>query len=170
MKHQIIKKFLDVDSFEKIKNIIISDTFPWYAQKGLTQNDDGQVLFAHILVDKRHQIASSAYEKIATPVLDKIQEIEPDFSRVLRMKINCYPNQTKVVKSDFHIDIPRAKHKVLIFNINNNNGCTEFKNPKIKFVFSTENSAFIFNGKEKHRSVSQTDTPYRWNININYEC
>ena len=162
--------FLEQDVFEKVKNIIISDKLPWYAQAGLANNNDGQVLFTHILVDEHQQIISRAYEQIGKPLLNKIKEIEPDFFRVLRMKINCYPNQTKVIKSDFHIDLPRAKHKSLIFNINNNNGCTEFKNPKIKPFSSIENSAFIFNGKEEHRSVSQTDTPYRWNINFNYEC
>ena len=86
------------------------------------------------------------------------------------MKINCYPRQAKVVKSSFHVDLPRTNHKSLIFNINNNNGWTEFKNPKIKPVFFTENSAAMFDGKEEHRSVGQTDTPYRWNVNFNYEC
>jgi len=162
--------FLDNNVFEKIKNVIISDKLPWYAQKGLASADDGEVLFTHVLVDEHQQIISSAYKDIGQPLLDKVKEIEPDFFRVLRMKINCYPNQTKVIKSDFHIDLPRAKHKSLIFNINNNNGGTEFKNPKIKPFFSTENSAIMFDGKEEHRSVSQTDTPYRWNINFNYEC
>ena len=95
--------FLDNNVFEKIKNIIISDKLPWYAQKGLANTDDGEVLFTHILVDEHQQIISSAYKNIGQPLLDKVKEIEPDFFRVLRMKINCYPNQTQAVKSDFHV-------------------------------------------------------------------
>lgn len=162
--------FLDNSIFEKIKNIITSNKLPWYAQTGLAHPDDGEVLFTHVLVDENQQIISSAYKSIGQPLLDKVREIEPNFFRVLRMKINCYPRQAKVVKSSFHVDLPRTNHKSLIFNINNNNGCTEFKNPKIKPVFFTENSAAMFDGKEEHRSVGQTDTPYRWNVNFNYEC
>jgi len=162
--------FLDNNVFEKIKNIIISDKLPWYAQKGLANTDDGEVLFTHILVDQHQQIISSAYKNIGQPLLDKVKEIEPDFFRVLRMKINCYPNQTQAVKSAFHVDLPKARHKTLIFSINKNNGYTEFKNCKLKPVLSEENNGCIFNGQEEHRSVSQTDTPYRWNINFNYEC
>ena len=162
--------FLDTAVFENMVNIITSTKLPWYAQTGLAKAGDGQVLYTHILVDEFQKVVSNVYDEVGAPLLKKVKEIEPDFFRVLRIKINCYPNQTIAVKSTYHVDIPKAKSKTLLLNINTNNGYTEFKNPDMESVLSVENQAIIVDGKEEHRSVSQTDTPYRWNINFNYEC
>ena len=162
--------FLDTAVFENMVNIITSNKMPWYAQTGLAEAGDGQVLYTHVLVDEFQKVISNVYNDIGAPLLKKVKEIEPDFFRVLRIKINCYPNQSVAVKSNYHVDIPEAKSKTLLLNINTNNGYTEFKNPDMEPVLSVENQAIIFEGKEEHRSVSQTDTPYRWNINFNYEC
>jgi hypothetical protein len=151
-------------------NIITSNKLPWYAQTGLAQAGDGQVLYTHVLVDEFQKVGSNVYKDIGAPLLEKVKEIDLDFFRVLRIKINCYPNQTIAVKSSYHVDLPKAKSKILVLNINTNNGYTEFKNPDMKSVRSVANQCIIFDGKEEHRSVSQTDTPYRWNINFNYEC
>ena len=86
------------------------------------------------------------------------------------MKINCLPNQFKSIKSSYHTDLPvSSNYKTLILSLNSNNGYTEFKDTKMPDFKSIKNSAFIFDGKKEHRSVSQTDTAYRWNINFNYE-
>ena len=162
--------FLDTAVFENMVNIITSNKMPWYAQTGLAEAGDGQVLYTHVLVDEFQKVRSNVYKEAGAPLLKKVKEIEPDFFRVLRIKINCYPNQSVAVKSNYHVDIPEAKSKTLLLNINTNNGYTEFKNPDMEPVLSVENQAIIFDGKEEHRSVSQTDTPYRWNINFNYEC
>ena len=58
-------------------------------------------------------------------------------------------------------------HKVLLLNLNDNNGYTEFENDHK--VMSKANEAVIFDGNIKHRSVSQTDEDLRININLNYE-
>ena len=162
--------FLDKEVFDKMVNIITSNKLPWYAQTGLAQTGDGQVLYSHVLVDEFQKVISNVYNDIGAPLLKKVKEIEPDFFRVLRIKINCYPNQTVAIKSSYHVDLPKTKSKILLLNINTNNGYTEFKNPKMKSGLSVANECIIFDGKEEHRSVSQTDTPYRWNINFNYEC
>ena len=162
--------FLDNEVFENIVNIISSNKLPWYAQTGLAEAGDGQVLYTHILVDDFQKVGSNVYKEVGESLLNKVREIEPDFFRILRIKINCYPNQTIAVKSSYHVDLPKTKCKTLLLNINTNNGYTEFKNPDLKSVASVANQAIIFDGQEEHRSVSQTDTPYRWNINFNYEC
>ena len=61
----------------------------------------------------------------------------------------------------------KKKHKVLLYNINTNNGFTMFENGAK--VSSKENQAILFDGKLKHRSVAQTDKIVRINININYD-
>mgnify|MGYP003640373644 CR=1 FL=1 len=55
---------------------------------------------------------------------------------------------------------------VCLLNINTNNGYTEFD--KGYKTSSKENSAIIFDGDIRHRSVTQTDVKCRVNININY--
>ena len=55
----------------------------------------------------------------------------------------------------------------MLYSINTNNGFTLFENGDK--VLSKENRAIIFDGKIKHKSVSQTDKKVRINININYE-
>ncbi len=162
--------FLDNETFNNIKNIITSNEFPWYAQTGSAKEGDGQVLLTHILINEHQQINSDYFELIGRPILYKIKSLEPDFFRLLRIKVNCVPNPNKIIKSSYHTDLPaNSNYRTLILAINNNNGYTEFKDKKIPKFKSIENNACIFDGNKEHRSVSQTDTAYRWNININYE-
>jgi hypothetical protein len=166
----LINNFLDNENFHEIEKIITSRDMPWYTQLGSTTNEDGQVLFTHVLINEQQQVNSGLFETIGRPILNKIKLIEPDFFRMIRMKINCLPNPNKKIKSDYHTDLPsNSNYKTLILSINDNNGYTEFKNKKIPTFKSIKNSAYIFDGNEEHRSVSQTNTTYRWNINFNYE-
>ena len=166
----LINDFLDNENFYEIEKIITSTDMPWYTQPGSTTNEDGQVLFTHVLINEQQQVNSGLFETIGRPILNKIKLIEPDFFRMIRMKINCLPNPNKIIKSDYHTDLPsNSNYKTLILSINDNNGYTEFKDKKIPNFKSIKNSAYIFDGNKEHRSVSQTDTTYRWNINFNYE-
>lgn len=71
---------------------------PWYTQLGSTTNEDGQVLFTHVLINEQQQVNSGLFETIGRPILNKIKLIEPDFFRMIRMKINCLPNPNKKLK------------------------------------------------------------------------
>jgi len=166
----LINNFLDNETFENIYKVIASNDMPWYTQPGAAKDGDGQVLFTHVLVNEKQQVNSNLFETIGRPIVRKIKSVEPDFFRIIRMKINCLPNQFKSIKSSYHTDLPvSSNYKTLILSLNSNNGYTEFKDTKMPDFKSIKNSAFIFDGKKEHRSVSQTDTAYRWNINFNYE-
>jgi hypothetical protein len=53
-----------------------------------------------------------------------------------------------------------------IYYLNGNNGYTEFEDgTKIETV---SNRIVIFDGLKKHRGVSQTDTTFRYVINLNF--
>jgi|TARA_R100000084_G_C4616586_1_gene130875 hypothetical protein len=166
----LINNFLDDETFEDIYKIITSNDMPWYTQAGATKEGDGQVLFTHVLINEQQQVNSGLFETIGRPIVKKIKSIEPDFFRMIRMKINCLPNQFKPIKSGYHTDLPASSnYKTLILSLNTNNGYTEFKDKKMPNFKSIKNSACIFDGSKEHRSVSQTDAAYRWNINFNYE-
>jgi len=166
----LITNFLDDETFNNIKNIITSNDMPWYTQPGAAKEGDGQVLFTHVLINEQQQINSGLFETIGRPIVKKIKSIEPDFFRIIRMKINCLPNQFKPIKSGYHTDLlASSNYKTLILSLNTNNGYTEFKDKKIPNFKSITNNAYIFDGNKEHRSVSQTNSAYRWNINFNYE-
>ena len=50
--------FLDTAVFENMVNIITSNKMPWYAQTGLAEAGDGQVLYTHVLVDEFQKVKS----------------------------------------------------------------------------------------------------------------
>jgi hypothetical protein len=160
-----IDNFLDEKIFNNIRDIIISNKLPYYVQEDLLYN-----LFTHILVNENQEIISNAFDSIGKPIVDRIKKMDPYFSKLLRMKVNCYPNQSKPIKSEYHIDLANnLGYKTFILGMNDTNGYTEFEYKKMPKCKSLANVAYVFNGNEKHRSVSQTNTAYRWNININYE-
>ena len=101
------------------------------------------------------------FKLICLPLLGLIK-----FKKLLRIKLNCYVNQKDQIKHGFHNDFT-SSHKVALYNINTNNGYTEFETGEK--ITSKANELILFNGKIKHRSVSQNDEQVRYNININYE-
>ena len=71
------------------------------------------------------------------------------------------------MKYGFHTDYTFEKHTTLVYSVNTNNGYTEFKDgTKIP---SVAKQLLIFDGNIPHRSVGQTDTNNRINLNINLE-
>ena len=173
MSIQRINNFLPQDNFEQLKKILFSNEFPYYLQSGVAYNSPDKnlgVLLTHSMIHDNGDIRSSELTNklILYPIFDKLKEFDKDFFKVIRAKINLYPNQLNQIKNDFHIDA-NFTHKVLLFSVNTNNGYTDFEDTNIDPFPSVENSAIIFDGKLKHRSVIQTDTHVRINININYE-
>ena len=158
----IIKNFLPTNEFTKIQEIVFSKKFPYYYSTVL---EDSKIkngfMFAHMLYQGR--ITSEYYDIISNSILSKLNLKREN---LLRLKVNCYTKSSEHVKHYFHTDY-RFNHKVLLLNLNDNNGYTEFENDHK--VMSKANEAVIFDGNIKHRSVSQTDEDLRININLNYE-
>ena len=155
-------------------NYILSELtgyrFPWYYNPSVASPDgnDG-FMFGHQFQDDGG-ICSNGFDRIIKPILDKAGIAQ---EQVLRVKANLYTKQEKAIVHDWHIDqIPHGKRYensfgIVLYNLTNNNGYTELKTGE-KFP-SNRNEAIFFDGKMVHRSVTQTDTYTRINININYE-
>ena len=165
-----IKNFLDKKTFIEIQDVLKSDEFPYYLQKGVAYNvpdkSKGMLLTHAIIVDKIVRASERTCKLILEPIIQKLKEIDPTFKEIVRAKINFYPLQFKQMKSDYHIDND-DKHKVLLLAINTCNGSTEFEDGTV--FNAIENNAIIFDGYIKHRSVNQTDELVKLNVNINYE-
>ena len=152
--------FLDTDQFENLKKLLFSFDVPWYFYEYATLESDKDFFYCHTLFDE-DQIKSNFFNIIALPILGKL-----NFKKLLRIKMNMYTANPQIIvrKPSFHIDF-KFPHRVALLNINSNNGYTEFENGE-KFV-SNENELIEFDGKLKHRAISQTNTDVRINININ---
>tara|TARA_Y100000114_G_C11575838_1_gene238669 strand:+ start:97 stop:606 length:510 start_codon:yes stop_codon:yes gene_type:complete len=162
------KNFLPEHNFKEIQEVLMSNSFPYYKQKWVGTPDDVGLscLFTHLLVyNGEKQTGEDIQHLVMHPIINRLAKIHRVI-KVVRAKINLYPYQSEHMKSTYHID-QSTKHKVLLLPINTNNGYTEFENGKI--FNAVENNAIIFDGKERHRSVSQTDNSAKINININYE-
>lgn len=158
---KIIENYLDQDSFNKIKSIILSPHFTWYYSPYISYpNDNAGFMFNHTFYNE-NGITSNYFNDIIFPLLTPIK-----FTKLLRAKANLYTQNNNQIKHNFHIDDKYNKHQVALYSINTNNGYTEFEDGTV--VKSVANQMCLFDGKLKHRSVTQTDTNIRINININY--
>jgi len=100
---------------------------------------------------------------IIKPITSKLKMKE-----LIRVKINSYPNQGKLVEHTWHIDTDYT-HKGCLLAFNTCNGYTKFKDgDKIDKVESVANRAILFDPSKLHTSSNTTNAPRRVNININY--
>jgi len=153
-----IQNFLDIATFNNIKNTLLDSNFSWYYSHFTgNKNDYSDSFFYHYLFANDQQ-TSPYFNRVLIPIISKL-----NFNYLLRAKVNFYTKKSKFIKTEFHVDAEQ-EHTVALFSINTNNGFTLFKNGNK--VPSVENQMLIFDGKLEHCSVSQTDEKFRININI----
>jgi len=165
---KIYEDFLPEHNFEEIQKLLMSANFPFYRQETVGAPDDiglGSLLTHLLIVNGEKRAYQNTQHLIMQPIINRLSK-EHRIVKIIRAKINLYPYQNEHMKSAYHID-QAEKHKVLLLSINTNNGYTEFENGNI--FNAVENNAIIFDGNERHRSVSQTDYSAKININVNYE-
>jgi len=178
MKVKVEKNFLPEIFFKKLKTIV-SDTsviFPWYFEP-MTAIDkyftpDHEFMFTHVLCAQKKG-PSSSFFKDFEPILYYLSE-KIKIKKLLRMHVNLYTNQNKVIKHASHVDLlddsvrfkPRPDVAVSILNFTTCNGGTIIGGKKYP---SRENEILIFSNTIKHGGVVQTDTQRRIVLNINTE-
>jgi len=168
---RIEKNFLPSIFFDKLKDLVTGRYFPWYFLKytvsdaGVKQDKD--FMFYHILYNTDGSLTSSDYFKDFEPILyffdGKIK-----IKKLLRMKLNLYTNQNKIIEHASHTDInnkliPDPHATISLLNFVNCNGGTKVEGKKYP---SKENELLIFNNLNKHSGIVQTDTPTRVVLNI----
>ena len=159
IKYEIIDNFLNKEEFLKIKNFILSDSFPWFFQDNVSiKNANDGIYFTHLFYN-HYQVNSDKFY-LMKPILDKLK-----VKSLLRIKGNFYPSTNKIIEHKKHVDYP-FEHKGFIFYLNNNNGFTKLNDGTI--IKSIENRGLFFNASIKHNSSTCTDQLARININFNY--
>lgn len=157
---KIISNFLNTKIHQELKNILFSNKFPWFYSDATGDPTDYSNFFFHHWFYLNNKKNSEWFDSIVIPVLNSL-----NVKYLIRAKANCYTKMDKEITTKFHVD-DKKEHSVALYNLNNNNGYTFFKNgQKIK---SNENQLILFNGNLEHASVSQTDVNLRINININF--
>lgn len=164
--YSIIPNFFDTPTLNSIKKTLFSNEFPYYYQNTIVYGHQPNQLmdycFGHRIFYLDEDI-SSFYDIIGKPFVDRIE-----MSKLLRVKVNCYPVQPTNFKHGVHVDND-SPHIVALWNANTNNGKTIlYLGDRELEIPSEENELIIFDGSIKHQSVSQTDTKLRINININF--
>ena len=155
----IYKNFIDKKECDKIKEVFLSNTFPWYYISKKVEFTNDTSFLSHTFF-KDGKVSSSDISLIKS-IIEKLK---------IKKLINVRANLTLdgKFKCSWHVDkfTHNLKYKTAIYYVNTNNGYTEFKEQKVK---CEKNKIVIFDANKKHRGIGQTDTKTRMVINFNYE-
>ena len=160
MEYQIHKKFLAPDAFEKIKNLVMNQDFPWRRRDHMTTLTDKMYFtfcFYNYMVPK-----SDLYEFYIIPILKKLQAEAP-------IQVRANMTISALFKtSNWHCDYS-FKCKTAILYLNDCDGGTDLKiNNKITFIKADANKMLVFDTPILHRSITSKTEPLRYIINFNY--
>ena len=166
---KIKKNFLSLKEHKELFDIVSGTHFPYYAKpyqtKFIKTKNKNEHLLQHILMEEE-RINSDYFEKLIVPFALRLS-----IEKMLHAILNLIVNQNKPYASAWHIDFINRKEELkkshtAVYYFNTNNGATEIKgHKKIK---SIKNQIVIFPSKLQHRSIQQTDTTFRWVLNLNY--
>jgi len=179
---KVIDNFLDKNIFEEMQEVIMGNAFPWFHFERPVlnhlqydwdktpqeiENEDKKVgnyfFFVHTLYDNQtfqHFKDKNVFE-IMNPITSKLKVKE-----LIRVKINSYPNQGKLIEHTWHEDTD-YKHNGCLLALNTCDGYTKFKDCGTK-IDSVANRAILFDPSVTHTGTNTTNTQRRVNININY--
>lgn len=169
------KNILPLRFFNRLKDIVHDKWTPWYfhnrtGESEIHKEPSHNFMFTHLLakaepIDEPLQIQSDKYT-IFEPIVYFIDE-HVRVNKILRMKLNLYTNQNKIINHFPHRDYDEKDKEITtsIFNFTTCNGGTTINN---KFYKSQENELHIFNSECLHYGRVQDDTQTRIVLNINW--
>mgnify|MGYP003111724883 FL=1 len=150
-----IKNFLNKKDFVNLQQFLLGNC-NWFYKRHMTWND---APFLNHCFYNLHTIQSDHYN-LVLPLVKKL-----DMKAIIQIRANLTLAKEKAYKSDLHTDVNDLDSFTAIYYLTTCNGYTLIGDQKIK---SIENQIVIFNSSIQHRMVSQTDTPERIVINLNY--
>ena len=126
-KIKIEDNFLDLAEFNKIQELMMGPSFPWFYSDKVVDyyTEDGKFQFVHVFY--ADNMPQSQFMSELNPILKLIP-----LASIWRIKANLLTRTPNIVENEFHSDIggiPEEKIKqwtTSIFYVNTNNGWTEF--------------------------------------------
>ena len=158
MKYQTHKNFLPADLFEKIKDLILHEDFPWRKRDQLRE---GVLYFTYCFYNYMDS-QSRLHELNIIPILKKLEASAP-----IQVRANMFISAL-FEASSWHCDYT-FKCKTAILYLNDCDGGTELKiNNKTIFIKAIANQMLVFDTDVKHRAITSKKEPIRYVINFNY--
>ena len=180
---KVIDNFLDKNDFNEVQEAVMAANFPWYhfdqpvnvthlqsdwdktpqEIKKETERVSDFFFMVHMLYDNQNPNAANKEGALNAilPITSKLKVKE-----LIRVKINSYPNQGKLIEHMWHVDTD-YKHKGCLLALNTCDGYTKFKDGDTK-VDSVANRAILFDPSIEHTGTNTTNAQRRVNLNINY--
>jgi hypothetical protein len=160
MKHEIKKNFLPKIEFNNLKDLLMSNNFPWFRADTINYNQKDKDKTCYFYHNVHHELIPSTFFGHFVPLLSQIK-----MKSLIRMKANCYPSSKELITHEAHKDF-QFEHKGAIFYINSNDGFTVLEDETK--IPSIENTLLLFDSSKNHSSTTCTNDKARINININY--
>lgn len=160
MSHFVIDNLLPDNQFFALHDAIMNKRFPWF-YSGIVgaHNSAGEdFYFVHYFFDQGG--VCSDLMPLLTPLLEKINA-----QKLLRAKVNLYPNVGKLLHNESHIDMD-FPHRGAVFYINTNNGFTVLEGNT--HIPSIANRLLLFDSSRPHNSTHCTDEKRRVTLNLNF--
>ena len=165
--YEIIDNFLEKDDFNRIKDTLMSDVFPWYLndyvikEKNKKENKMNQYQFTHSFY--RGYSPTSGYFDVLEPIISKIKPVA-----LLKIKANLNPRTENNIEHGYHVDYENSlsNQRTGVFYLNTNDGFTLFEDGTK--VESVENRFVSFKTSINHTGSTCTNENRRVLINFNY--
>ncbi len=162
---KVTDNLLDAQTFQAVRNYVMSSEVAWRFAPGSVYQDDGDVQFFHPLY-----LAPNKYEnfdRICVPILQKLD----GFLTLLRAKMNMSLKKDAVSKKGMHVDIEEATQyydvmKTSIFYFNTTDGPTCFEDGTV--VECVENRLITFPMGTRHCGTYATNADRRIVVNLNW--
>ena len=162
VKHKIIKNFLDINSFEKIKNLVTDKDFPWRRRDHTTELVDNKMFFSHSFYFGMMP-TSDLYRPYIVPILKKLKATAP-----VGVRANMFVSAL-IKDSPWHRDLDfDCRTAILYLNDCDGEGGTQLKiNNKIIFIKAEANKLLVFDTLTMHKVIPFKES-VRYIINFNY--
>jgi hypothetical protein len=162
--YEIIDNFLEIDDFNRIKDILMGQYFPWYFNDFVLDEEDKKIKQYQLVHNfYNNYTQTSNYLEVLEPIISKIKPLE-----LLRIKANLNPIAENQIEHGYHVDYENSlsNQKTAVFYINTNNGYTLFEDGTK--VESVENRFVSFKTSINHTGSTCTNENRRVLINFNY--
>ena len=156
---KIEDNYLTVEEHIILKNIMQSNTFPWYFNDVKVKKNDKlfEYQFVHIFYNDNN--VNSDFFNYLNSLIKKLKPLS-----LIRIKANCNPISNNLIKFGKHID-QKFKCKTAIYYLNDNDGYTMIGDKKVE---SKSNRMVFFDSDKEHYGTNSTNCNNRMIINFNY--
>ena len=158
----VIDDFLDKSYLKKLQDIFLGINIPWkYSPDVVHENSDKETNFfymTHTIFNVLDYTEMLYIDKVSYDVILPLLK-QLNCNSLMRVKLNLYPNQGKVIEHKRHVDYPFS-HQGAVFSLNTTDGYTILEDGTK--VESVENRLFLFDASKPHSSTSPSNVKSKY--------